>query len=138
MPVRTGVPRTTHKWLGPLYDALDDVLGYTVPSGASGIANGAWLGRGVAITQVGNATGVVGFYGATGIAPISAASGLLSMTYLGASGFGFTFISPSGQGLSSSGLAHFLARAAWNGGSGTIYTVNDVVLQLKNMGILPA
>ena len=138
MPVRTGVPRTTHQWLKPLYDALDRALGYIVPSGASGIPNAAWLGRGMAVTQVGNATGVVGLYGFSGLAQVATGgNGVLSATYLGTSGFGATLIAASGVALSASGMAIFLARFADNGGSGTPYVYSDVVGALKRAGILP-
>ncbi len=132
MPVRTGFPRTTHRWLQPFYDALDDSLGYVVTSGVSGVANAVWLGRGVSLTMIGNSTGVIGFYGATGIAQVATGgNGILSATYLGASGFVST-------GMGNSGLYVHLARFADNGGSGTPYTFSDVVRQLKNMGALPA
>lgn len=138
MPVRTGVPRTTHTWLKPLYDALDAALGFIVPSGASGIPNAAWFGRGVPQVQIGNATGVIGMYGATGITQLATGGNLiLSATYLGTSGFGATLIAASGVALSASGMAPFLARFADNGGSGTPYTHGDVVSMLKRAGIAP-
>lgn len=130
MPFRSGVPRTTHTWLKPLYDYLDDGVVSVVPSGASGIANAAWLGSNVPISQVGNASGTVGFYGGTGIAKIASAGLFVtSASALGASGMQAT-------GLGESGLYTHLARAAWNGGSGTAYTIHDLVAQLKNMNIL--
>src|SRR4051794_23473961 len=70
MPVRTGLPKTTHTWLQPLYAALDKTLGYIVPSGASGIANATWVGRNTQLTQVGAATGIVGLYGYSGLPQI--------------------------------------------------------------------
>jgi hypothetical protein len=45
------MPRTTHPWLQPLYDALE--------------------GRGTRQPQLGSATGTVGLYGATGIARLA-------------------------------------------------------------------
>lgn len=113
-----GLPRTTHRWLQPLYDALD--------------------GRGTRQPQIGSSTGTIGLYGATGIAQIATGgAGILSATYMGASGFGATLIAASGVALSASGLAIFLARYGDNGGSGTPYTFGDVVCQLKNAGMLP-
>lgn len=138
MPVRTGFPRTTHQWLKPLYDALDVAFDYTVPSGASGIANAVGLGGGVPVTILGNATGVVGVYGYSGLAQLATGgNGILSATYLGASGFGSTLITASGLALSASGISPFLARFADNGGSGTPYTHGDVVSALKRLGALP-
>ena len=132
MPVRSKFPRTSagHTWLKPFFDALDKSLGYVVPSGASGIPNAAWLGVGVPQLQVGNATGVVGFFGATGIAPV-ATGGLTfaTPTNLSVSGIAAT-------GMANSGLYFHVGRMGFDGGSGTIYTVNDVVVQLKNLGIL--
>jgi hypothetical protein len=111
------------------------VLGKTVdiqaPSGYSG-AQGSAFGANVPIARIGNATGVVGFFGNTGIAPIATGgNGLFSATILGVSG-------PPATGIGNSGLYYHLARAAYNGGSGTPYTLNDLVLQLKNLGIVPA
>ncbi len=45
------LPRTTHRWLQPLYDALD--------------------GRGTRQPQIGTSTGTVGLYGATGVGRIA-------------------------------------------------------------------
>lgn len=131
MPVRSGFPRTTHQWLKPLYDALDASFGYIVPSGASGIPNAVWVGRGVPQTQIGTATGVIGLFGVTGIAPIATGgNGILSATYLGASGFAST-------GVGASGLYTHLARFADNGGSGTPYTHGDLVSILKQLRAIP-
>lgn len=58
------MPRTTHKWLQPLYDALD--------------------GRGIRQPQIGSPTGTVGIYGATGIAQL--ASGTAGITGLTGAG----------------------------------------------------
>lgn len=123
-------PRTTHQWLAPLYGHLEKVVDFGAPSGYSGM-QGVHFGRSVPIAQVGNATGVVGFFGNTGIAPIATGGGGL---------FGATNLSVSGiaaTGMGNSGLYFHLGRAAWNGGTGTPYTVNDLVLQLKNLGIIP-
>lgn len=112
------MPRSTHGYLQPFFDAID--------------------GRGTRQPQIGSPSGTVGLYGATGILPVATGGNLiLSATYLGASGYGATFISPSGQGLSASGLATFLARFADNGGSGTPYTHGDVVSALKRLGVVP-
>lgn len=124
-------PRTTHQWLAPLYGHLERAVDFGAPSGYSGL-QGVHFGKGTPITQVGNATGVVGFFGNTGIAPIATGgNGILSATYLGASGFAST-------GVGNSGLYTHLARFADNGGSGTPFTHGDIVRQLKNLGILPA
>lgn len=66
--------------------------------------------------QFGSSTGVIGLYGSTGLAPILA-SGTAGIT-------GWT-----GPG-SPSGILWF------NGGTGNYYTQNDIVLALKNIGIL--
>lgn len=130
MPFRAGVPRTTHTWLKPLYDYLDAVLYGVVPSGASGIANAIWLGKGVPITQLGNASGVLGAYGFTGLPqlPTGGANIASVATYMGASGFGNT-------GLGLSGLNAYLAKAVY-GSTGTLYSGNDLVDALKNAGVL--
>lgn len=131
MPVRTGFPRTTHKWLKPLYDALDASFGYVVPSGASGIANALWSGKGVPLLQLGNASGMVSLYGASGIAGqlATGTNGSFNATSFGASGFGAT-------GLGASGFYTFASRFSENGGSGTFYTLGDLVTQLKNLGAI--
>lgn len=131
MPLRNKVPRTTHQWLKNLYDYLDNGVLVAYPSGASGIPNAAWLGKTVPQTQIGNATGVVGFFGATGVAPIATGGNVsLGATYLGVSGNAAT-------GIGNSGLYYQLGAAAYVGGTGTPYTVNDIVIQLKNLGLLP-
>lgn len=133
------VPRPTHQWLAPLFTYLDKTVEGTTPSGASGIPNGAWLGRQVSTVQVGNATGIVGLYGFSGLAQIATGgAGILSATYLGASGFGATNLTASGWAVSGSGLAIFLGRFADNGGSGTPYTFSDAISALKRLGALPA
>lgn len=119
MPFRSGVPRTTHKWLAPLYNYLDSVLSSVVPSGGSGIANAAWVGKGVPITQLGNASGLVGNYGSSGIA------GQLATGTAGITGF-------TGLAAGASGPANWW----FNGGSGAFYTIGDVVTALKNNGTL--
>jgi hypothetical protein len=58
------IPRTTHTWLAPLYDALE--------------------GRGTRQPQIGSATGTVGLYGATGIARL--ATGTAGITGLTGAG----------------------------------------------------
>jgi hypothetical protein len=134
MPLRTGFPRTTHQWLLPLYAALDLALGYIVPSGASGIANGIWLGRGVPQTQVGTATGVVGLYGFTGL-PAVTGYGFGN----GVSGFTSSWSGASGimaTGVGGSGLASALSQLAFNGGTGSVVSINEIVRALKNVGII--
>lgn len=106
------IPRTTHQWLKPFFDCLE--------------------GKGSASMQFGSPTGIMAFYGASGAARIATGgAGVLAATNLGASGFPVT-------GLGASGLYVHLARFAVNGGSGTLYTFDDIVRQLKNMGALPA
>lgn len=86
-----GVPVTTHQWLKPLYDTLN--------------------GKGSRPLNFGSPTGVMGFYGSTGIA---------RPTGIGAS-------------LGITGTTFFDART--NGGTGTqFYTLNDLVLLLKRRG----
>lgn len=132
MPVRTTVPRTTHQWLKNLYTYIDLILSEVVPSGASGIANAAWYGKGVPQVQIGNATGAIGFYGFTGIAQIATGgNGILAATAMGPSGL-------PGTGLGASGFYTQLANAAFNGGTGNAYTINDLVTELKNAGLLKA
>jgi hypothetical protein len=132
MPVRTGVPRTTHTWLKPLYNYLDAVISGTVASGASGLFSGAWVGKGAPAAMVGNATGVVGFYGFSGLPQILATSfGISGVTSAG----GSSGILATGVG--GSGLANAIAQLAFNGGTGTAYTLNDFVREAKNLGILP-
>lgn len=105
------IPRTGHTWLKPLYDCLE--------------------GKGSAPMSFGSPTGVVGFYGFTGLPRVATGgNGILSATYIGASGFAST-------GIGNSGLYVHLARFADNGGSGTPYTHGDVVNALKNAGFLP-
>lgn len=121
--------RTTHTWLKPFYDVFDKVVDLQAPSGYASI-QGVGLGRSAPVTQVGNATGVVGFFGSTGIAPIATGgNGIFAATNLSVSGVAST-------GMGASGLYYHLARVAYNGGSGTPYVLNDIVLQLKNLGIL--
>ena len=111
MPLRSSVPRTTHQWLKPLYNYLDNGVKVTVPSGASGIANGAWLGSNVLDTQIANATGAVGFYGSTGILRPTGLSSTAGAT----------------------GVTFFDQRS--NGGTGAnFYTLADLVAILKSRG----
>jgi hypothetical protein len=105
------IPRTTHPWLQPFYDCLQ--------------------GKGSSVLNIGSSTGILGLYGASGFARVATGgNGILSATYIGASGFAST-------GLGASGLYVHLARFADNGGSGTPYTLSDIVRQMKNMGALP-
>ena len=91
------VPRTTHQFLQPFYDALE--------------------GRGIRQPQIGSATGTVGLYGATGVAQLPTGTA------------GTTGITGMGQ---NTGF-----NAIWlNGGSGSYYTLSDMVTALKNVGIL--
>lgn len=94
-----GVPITTHQWLRPLYNALN---------GRSASPTG------VAYTQLGSATGLLGVYGATGGRQISTGTNSIG----------------AATGLGNSGGLWF------NGGSGAYYTQNDVVLALKVMGVI--
>lgn len=133
MPLRTGVPRTTHTWLKNLYNYLDAVIAGTVASGASGVFSGSWIGKGVPETQIGNASGIIGFYGSTGALQILAtAFGISGVTSAG----GSSGILATGVG--GSGLNSAIAQLAFNGGTGTAYTLNDLVRQLKNQGSIPA
>lgn len=130
MPRSTGCPKTTHQWLKPLYTYLDNVIFGVVPSGASGIPNAAWYGKGVPIAQFGNATGVIGFLGNTGLPPVATGGNLgLLATALGVSG--------TATGVGASGFYYHLGKAGFNGGTGTVYTVNDLVAMAKNFGMLP-
>ncbi len=105
------IPRTTHPWLKPFYDMME--------------------GKGTRQPQIGSSTGTIGMYGVTGIAPRLATGGLnLSATFLGASGFAST-------GIGASGLYTHLARFAAHGGTGTPYTLDDLVRSLKNLTIIP-
>ncbi len=75
-------------------------------------------------------TGKPAFYGTSGM-PRVASGGIQALvaTNFGASGFPAT-------GVGASGLYTHLGRAAY-GSTGTIFTMNDVVDALKNIGILP-
>lgn len=111
MPLRTGVPRTTHTWLKALYNYLDLEIAGIYPSGASGIPNATWVGKGVAAVQIGNASGIIGLYGSTGLAR------------------------PTGLGATAgtTGLSGFDLRS--NGGTGTqFYSLNDLVAIMKSRG----
>lgn len=89
------IPRTTHQWLQALYDRLE--------------------GKSSQPLNLGSPTGLLGFYGATGVARLATGTaGITGWTGAGATS-AFTWI---------------------NGGSGTYYTPSDVVLALKNVGIL--
>ncbi len=72
-------------------------------------------GKGTGFTTLGSSTGVIGLYGATGAARI--ATGTNSVL-----------------GTSSVGNSGILSVA--NGGTGTYYNENDIVLALKNLGVL--
>ncbi len=109
-------PVTTHQWLTPLYKWLN--------------------GQGSRSMGFGSSTGLMGFYGSTGLAP-RVASGLIGL-YAGAasptavaglSGFAAT-------GMGASGFYTFLGAAGFNGGTGSLYGLNDVIVALKNVGIL--
>ena len=75
-------------------------------------------GRGVRQPVMGSSTGTIGMYGTTGIAGrlATGTAGITAWTGAGA----------------SAGLLWF------NGGSGAFYTIGDVVVALKNMGVLKA
>lgn len=71
---------------------------------------------GLTSRPLGVATSVHGFYGQTGIAQLATGTaGITGLTGIGASGFGSVW---------------------FNGGSGAYYTLSDVVVALKNVGIL--
>jgi hypothetical protein len=120
-----GVPITTHSWLKPLYKWLggvgDVVLGFSGGSGASGVLPsilGARPGRTAPVVSVGNATGILGFYGSTGIGQPSG---------VGSTG--------SAVGGGATGTSFFDFRT--NGGTGAnYYTLTDVVNDLKMQGLL--
>lgn len=116
MAARSKVPRTTHTWLKPLYNYLDNGVAAITPSGASGIASTAWLGAYVPQSVVGNATGTIGVYGA---------SGILQPTGLGMTGSA-TLGGPTGT-------TFFDFRT--NGGTGAqYYSFTDIVNILKLRG----
>jgi hypothetical protein len=92
------IPRTTHQWLQPLYNVLD--------------------GHASRPLQLSSPTGIVGFFGA---------SGIKQPTGLGVTG------SAAAGGVT--GTTFFDLRT--NGGTGTnYYTLTDVVADLKGLGIL--
>ena len=75
-------------------------------------------------------TGIPAFYGMTGAKQVATGgNGIFAATNLSVSGIAAT-------GMAASGLYYHLAAAAFNGGTGNVYSVNDVVLSLKNIGIL--
>lgn len=123
------VPRTTHTWLKRLYDYIDDLEALIYPSGQTGIPQGMNIGVAL-VTRVGTSTGILGMYGFSGYAQIAAAPGNLGATYVGASGAVST-------GVGASGLYYHLGKVGYNGATGSVYTIDDIVIQLKNMGILP-
>jgi hypothetical protein len=93
-----GLPRTTHPWLQPFYDALD--------------------GSGTRQVQLGSSTGTVGLYGATGIA------GRLSTGTAGITG------------ITGAGNMTDFSMVWISGGTGNFYRLDDIVIALKNCGIL--
>ena len=100
--------RTTHTWLKGVFDVLD----------------------GVSTRGMGVSTSLHSFYGGSGIARLATGTnGLFTATGAGASGLAAT-------GMAASGLFTYLGRAVY-GSTGTLYSTNDVVDQLKNMNILP-
>lgn len=102
MALGPGIPRTTHTWLKPLYDVLQ---GKQKAGGPAGL-------------NFGSPTGVMGFYGATGIAQ------------------------PTGVGMTGSAVLGGVTGATFfdfrtNGGTGTqFFTFTDVVNALKLQGLL--
>lgn len=135
MPVRIGVPKTTHQWLKPLYAYLDGVISGTVASGASGIVSGAWIGRGAPVSMISNATGVAGFFGFSGLPQYSGYGGGYMMTGGTQSWSGSSGILSTGIG--GSGLLSAVSQLGWNGGTGTIAGLNEIVRALKNVGLIP-
>jgi len=122
-------PVTTHQWLQPLYKWLKGVGGAVLT--ASGTAQASWLGQNSSTVRIGNATGVIGLYGYSGLPQVATGgAGIYSASYLGVSGWAST-------GVGNSGLFTFLSHFADNGGTGTPYTLSDVVRELKNIGALP-
>lgn len=119
MPFRTGVPRTTHQWLKPLYNYLDNGAQVVYPSGASGIPNAVLVGAQVPMLALGNASGSIGMYGGTG-----AAGGQLSTGTAGITGV--------------TGAAGNTGPSVWwfNGGTGNWYTISDIVTALKRVNVL--
>lgn len=109
--------RVTHQWLKPLFDYLDKLGGVDLgSSGLGSVPRGAQYGVSVPITQVSNATGVLGFYGSTGISQGTAAGATAGST-------------------GSSGV--YFHRT--NGGTGTnFYTLDDVIAYMKSRGDLAA
>lgn len=93
------LPRTTHQWLKPFYDTLE--------------------GRGSRPLQLGSPTGVMGFYGFTGL-PRSP-----------------TTLARSTGGYTGGASGAVVDTQLYNGGTGTYYSNTDVVRALKNAGFLP-
>ncbi len=94
-------------------DALGRVFSTT---GASGAAHAVWLASDARTAQLGSPTGNLGLYGASGGPQLATGTaGITGLTGIGASGFGSVW---------------------FNGGSGSYYTLPDVVTALKNAGIL--
>ncbi len=109
---RRGVPRTTHTWLRALYNYLDTEIAYVQPAGATGTQGLALLiGAGAPQTDIGNATGLIGMYGTTGI------------------------LRPTGLGAVAGITAASGYDARSNGGIGTnFYSLQDLVLIMKQRG----
>lgn len=106
-----GVPITTHEWLQPLYHWL---RGW----GSASVFTGPTGARFPAALSIGMPTGILGFFGATGVQ---------QPTGLGATG------SAAGGGVT--GSTFFDIRS--NGGTGAnYYTITDVVNALKGEGLL--
>jgi hypothetical protein len=81
-------------------------------------------------TTLNSPTGIPAFYGMTGAKQVATGgNGVIAATNLSVSGIAAT-------GLGASGFFYALAAAGFNGGSGNVYTLNDVVVALKNIGIL--
>jgi hypothetical protein len=92
------IPRTTHQWLRPIYDVLD--------------------GHSIRPLQLSSPTGIMGFFGASGIKQPT--------------GIGFTGSASLGG---STGVSFYDLRS--NGGTGAqYYTLTDVVQALKGLGLL--
>lgn len=134
MPFRDQFPRTTHPWLQPLYNAFKGAFRWSVPSGGSGIPNMLHIApTAIAAVLIGSPSGVIGFYGASGLPQLATGGNLgLLATNMGSS----SFSGLAATGIGASGLYVHLGKLGINGGTGNVYTLNDIVAALKNNGTL--
>src|SRR5262245_20482736 len=87
--VRDQFYRTTHQWLQPLYNDLKKAFRYYIPSGGSGLPAMLHIAP-TAITAVlvGSSTGLIGFYGTSGLPRIATGGNLgVLATCIGSSQF---------------------------------------------------